>query len=134
MYKSPIELLVDNIQYQIVKQQDEEIYKAVCHYVPNVDKEELIRALNYDRNQYERGYADGKADAMPRWIPVTERLPTPYEKVFTCRRELLGGTKIICNEYITVEYGGVLAWSADHETWKTSVTHWMPLPEPPKGE
>lgn len=64
MYKSPIELLVTDIQHQIVKQQDEEIYKAVLHYVPNVDKEELIRALNYDRNQYNNGYMDGKADAM----------------------------------------------------------------------
>ena len=63
MYKSPIEILIDDIQHQIVKQQDEEIYKAVLNFVPNVDKEELIRALQYDRNQYEKGYMDGKADA-----------------------------------------------------------------------
>ena len=64
MYKSPIELLTTDIQYQIEKQQDEEIYKAVLHYIPNIDKEELIKALRYDRNQYDKGYADGKADAM----------------------------------------------------------------------
>ena len=64
MYKSPIELLVTDIQNQIVKQQDEEIYKAVVSYVPNVDKEELIRALKYDRDQYEAGYLEGEADAM----------------------------------------------------------------------
>ena len=64
MYKSPIELLVTDIQNQIVKQQDEEIYKAVLHYVPNVDKEELIRALKYDRDQYAKGHLDGEADAM----------------------------------------------------------------------
>ena len=64
MYNSPIEFLMTDIQNQIIKQQDEEIYKAVLHYVPNVDKEELIRALQYDRGQYEKGYADGKADAM----------------------------------------------------------------------
>ena len=58
MYKSPVELLVTEIEHQIVKQQDEEIYKAVAHYVPNVNKAELIRALNYDREQYEKGYAD----------------------------------------------------------------------------
>lgn len=70
MYKSPIELLVTDIQDQIVKQQDEEVYKAVLHYVPNVDKEELIRALRYDRQQYEKGYLDGKADAVVhgRWV------------------------------------------------------------------
>lgn len=64
MYKSPIELLVMDIQNQIMKQQDEEIYQAVLHYIPNVDKAELIRALKYDRDQYEKGYRDGKADAM----------------------------------------------------------------------
>lgn len=64
MYESPIEMLVTDIQHQIVKRQDEEIYQAVLHYIPNVDREELIRALQYDRGQYEKGYADGKADAM----------------------------------------------------------------------
>jgi hypothetical protein len=33
-----------------------------------VDKEELIRALQYDRNQYEKGYMDGKADAMAELV------------------------------------------------------------------
>ena len=64
MYKSPIELMVTNIYDQIQKEQDEHIYKAVLQYVPNVDRVELIRALQYDRNQYEKGYMDGKADAM----------------------------------------------------------------------
>lgn len=77
MYKSPIELLVDDIQHQIVKKQDEDIYKAVLHYIPNVNKEELIRALQYDRNQYEKGYADGKADAMPSVVKY-ERLLEMY--------------------------------------------------------
>lgn len=64
MYNPPIEMLITDISNQIVKQQDEEIYKAVVRYVPNVDKEELIRALKYDRNQYEAGYLEGEADAM----------------------------------------------------------------------
>ena len=29
-----------------------------------VEQKELLRALSYDRNQYEKGYDDGKADAM----------------------------------------------------------------------
>ena len=68
MYNSPIELLVEEIQHQIVKQQDENIYQAVLNYIPNVDKEELIRALQYDRDQYEKGYADGKRDAMDELV------------------------------------------------------------------
>lgn len=68
MYNSPVELMITDIQNQILKQQDEEIYQAVLHYVPNVDREELIRALQYDRDQYEKGYQDGKADAMAELV------------------------------------------------------------------
>ena len=68
MYNSPIDLLVTEIQNQIVKQQDEDIYQAVLHYIPNVKKDELIRALQYDRNQYEKGYMDGKADAVDELV------------------------------------------------------------------
>lgn len=70
MYKSPIEMLVADIQHQIAKEQDEEIYKAVVSFGISVDKEELLRALKYDRDQYGKGYADGKADAKGhgRWI------------------------------------------------------------------
>lgn len=67
MYRSPIEILCadiwDQIQTQIDKQQGEDIYKAVVSYGINVDKEELIRALKYDRDQYNKGYMDGVADA-----------------------------------------------------------------------
>lgn len=64
MYKSPIDIFTTDIQTQILKKQDEEIYQAVLRVGVNVDKEELIRALRYDRNQYEQGFLDGKAAAM----------------------------------------------------------------------
>ena len=63
MYKSPLELIFTDISHQIAKQIDTDCYQAVVQYVPNVDKGELIRALQYDRQQYEKGYADGKRDA-----------------------------------------------------------------------
>ena len=68
MYKSPIEIFTTDIQTQIMKQQEEEIYKAIVNVGINVDKEELLRALQYDRWQYEKGYADGKADAMAELV------------------------------------------------------------------
>ena len=63
MYNSPIEVMITDIQHQIVKQQDEEIYKAVVNVGIHVDKEELIRALQDDRRQYEEGYRDGRLSA-----------------------------------------------------------------------
>lgn len=66
MYKSPIEIIASDMQMQIRKQQEDEIYKAVLNCEISVDKDELIKALNYDRNQYEKGYQDGLAEATRR--------------------------------------------------------------------
>jgi hypothetical protein len=60
--------MISDIQHQIAKEQDEEIYKAVVHYIPNIDKGELIRALQYDRDQYNKGYADGRANAVAHGV------------------------------------------------------------------
>ena len=35
------------------------ILKEVYGYGIHIDKEELLKALKYDRNQYEKGYEDG---------------------------------------------------------------------------
>ncbi len=53
-YQSPIEV----IQTQLRSQIEGEIYKAVMNAGVNVDKEELIKALQYDREQYQKGYKD----------------------------------------------------------------------------
>lgn len=37
---------------------ESEIYKAVMNVGVNVDKEELVKALQYDREQYQKGYKD----------------------------------------------------------------------------
>lgn len=58
MYESPIEMIMEDIQTQIVKQQENDIYQAVQKYGIVVDKEELIKALRYDREQYTKGYKD----------------------------------------------------------------------------
>ena len=59
MYKSPVELYVHDIKQQMTEKLEETCYTAVIEYFPNVDKDELIRALRYDRQQYDCGYADG---------------------------------------------------------------------------
>ena len=51
-YKSPIEIIMGQMRME----HENEIYRAVQSYGVNVDKEELIRALQYDRGQFEAGY------------------------------------------------------------------------------
>ena len=60
----------------------------------------------------------------PRWIPVTERLPD-YPGRFMCYYEV--------NDY--GEVGHCIDWGMydpDDGWYVSGVTHWMPLPEPPK--
>ena len=61
---------------------------------------------------------------LPRWIPVTERLPEP--------------TVCVLIADATTGNMDVDAWG--HDGWMSedlydgSITHWMPLPEPPEVE
>lgn len=72
MYKSPIEIVFPeygNLFKEVQRKNEEEI--MTCIQVETgikIDKEELIRALRYDRDQYAKGYADGKRSKQSHWI------------------------------------------------------------------
>ena len=54
------------------------------------------------------------------WISVDERLPPKFENVFVC-----------CNGVLGIDFiGSTGQW---YESFPIAVTHWMPLPEAPKG-
>ena len=79
-YESLIELIYGKMKNQL----DNDIYSVVQSYGIKVDKDELIKALEYDRNQYEKGYADAKAELERKWTPVSEALPEEGESVIVC--------------------------------------------------
>lgn len=63
MYESPIEILYGAIQDKIVKESEDRIMYEVNRQVGvNVKKEELLKALEYDRHQYEKGYEDAMTE------------------------------------------------------------------------
>jgi hypothetical protein len=55
MYESPIEIITK----QIRTQSEDNVFKVIQEQGIFVNKEELVKALEYDRNQYQKGYADG---------------------------------------------------------------------------
>lgn len=68
MWESPIEIIKTDIQTH----HEEMVMEAVLSCGINVNKEELIKALQYDRQQYEKGYEDAKAERKKgKWIPNT---------------------------------------------------------------
>lgn len=54
-YESPIKIIHQGFETKL----EGEVFKAILKYGVSVDKDELIKALQYDRNQYEKGFIDG---------------------------------------------------------------------------
>lgn len=61
MYKAPIDIVAHTNNFL-----DDSIYKAIVEVGVNVDKEELVKALQYDRQQYDEGYKDGVREFAER--------------------------------------------------------------------
>lgn len=55
LYDSPIRVMEKEIAQEI----DENTYKSVIQYGIDVDREELLKALAYDREQYAKGFRAG---------------------------------------------------------------------------
>lgn len=71
-------------------------------------------------------------DAGPKWISVEDELPKPFTDVLVYRRSVCGMGGYMSIEHMTLGYGDYILWMNDISSWKSKVTHWMPLPEPPK--
>lgn len=92
---------------------------------------------------------------MNEWISVKDRMPEENEKndkkryvlVFIPEREgcsqngiYIATLKHVSEDDGTGNFWGIRTEESDWEIWSWSyfenpiVTHWMPLPEPPKGE
>lgn len=59
-YKPPIQVIATDLEMKI----ENGVYSAVQKYGVEVDKDELIKALKYDRDQYDRGYWRGREEAI----------------------------------------------------------------------
>ena len=86
-----------------------------------------ISCLVYARSPYD---AIEKVRAMegPRWIPVTERLPFAESGNVSEKVLVTDGQDIAIAEWFNFEMCEPF-WSY---TGMGDITHWMPLPEPPK--
>ena len=59
-----------------------------------------------------------------KWIPVTERLPDDNERVIAYRP--------LEADASTYKYCVMWGWAVRSSLRHMRITHWMPLPEPPK--
>lgn len=100
--------------------------------------EKLVEALRlcvkYGKAEDALANAQKAADAIeelskPRWIPVTERLPLRGDRVIC-----FGDNGINIVDFVCGDKWCALPWFYLDGEQETGVTHWQPLPEPPKEE
>ena len=127
-YESPIHMVTNDIRLKV----ENKIAKAVLDVGIDVNKEELLKALRYDREQYDKGYRDGINEQ--RWIPVSERLPGNYIDVLVqwqMKNRINNTIEVFLHTGFINEYGewihadGLGAFNGE-------IIAWMPLPEPYK--
>ena len=96
---------------------------------------DAIEDLEFACTRYEKDYK-ALCEYLPKWIPVTERLPSK-------------GTNVLVLEFGRVEQAYTTTYTADKSLcWviinggsyhcisdaDCPIKWWMPLPKPPKGE
>lgn len=129
LYQSPIDVIVEKMQTKF----ENGVFEAIQKQGILVDKEELIKALQYDRGQYEKGYADGLRERS-EWISVEEWLPEECKNVlcFASNKTMIAFMEKVedCGEYVPVFWDWV-AYDRDDTYDEVCATHWMPLPDTP---
>ena len=98
---------------------------------------DALEALEDNKFQYETGFVKGFEAAQTKWISVEDRLPDVVaESNFDKRTEYVlamceGGVFYVGRFYI-YKYDESFEFASGYERFE--VTHWKPLPEPPKEE
>ena len=119
-----------DIETQIREAEDGQLMYEVKQAIGfAVDKQELIKALEYDRDQYNKGYEDGlNAD---KWIPVSE--PPKELDTYLIQTD---GEPYMCqcrwtdvNPFWT-DYKTKPHWNIFDLPQYSKVVAWMPLPKP----
>jgi len=95
--------------------------------IPEEMAEEYAQIMSFEVNGHQRGFLAGYNAAQPKWISVKERLPKMNE---------------LC--IVNTKWRGIVPATYGNKSWifdegqgwfkkvLSYVTHWMPLPEPPK--
>ena len=118
-YESPIK----QFETEMKMEYENGVIRAVQNVGFHVDKEELAKALVYDRGQYEKGYEDGlNAD---KWIPCSERLPKKNERILCFH----SGGFIDCGDFISNTF---CCDMDEYLVKKDEIIAWQPLPQPYK--
>lgn len=119
-YENPLRKIIGRAEEMRIAYEENSAMAHITQTIGyEIDKTELIRALNYDRDQFAKGYKAGlNAD---RWISVNDRLPEIGQRVLVTYNQ---ENKLKVDTTIFDRHGFLIG----------VVTAWMPLPKPYCGE
>lgn len=100
-YKSPITMYTERIVKDIMEKQDGYLMECIHKVGFDINKDELAKALAYDRDQYFKGFSDGRNYTPPN--------PTNADRIRAMTDEELA------------------EWLAKQEYKKPTFDGWLPL-------
>lgn len=122
-YESPIQQYLGQMQTEIENELMIKVSQAVGWII---DKDELIKALLYDRDQFDKGFREG---SKARWLDCRELLPSDDRNVLIYT--IFGSAEVAridrfdANKYL---------WITDEGSYGSyQVKYWMPIPESPEN-
>lgn len=136
-YKPPIELkcekdipIMEEFARKAANDVDRFVVNGCVKVGVKVDRDELVKALQYDRGQYEKGYAEGVLSATPKWIDASKRLPDKEGSYIVFETQ---NGEVMEALYSPAEWRKDRRWT---DAWEGCtrfvVSHWMEMPEPPQ--
>ena len=90
--ESPV-TIAQEIASQIARDTDDYIMSEIYKTGVTVNKEELIKAINYDRDQYNKGYCDGFNTAVEMEWTSADQLEEHIAKLNEILKKLKGDVK-----------------------------------------
>lgn len=122
-YESPIKQYIGQMQTEIESEFMVKVSQTVGWII---DKDELIKALFYDRDQFDKGFKEG---SKSRWLDCRELLPSDDRNVLVYTTfgsaEVARIDRFDANKYL---------WITDEGSYSShQVKYWMPIPELPEN-
>lgn len=134
LYKSPIEVFAEAVAPKVAEAFDSIVWEAIVKTNVVVDRDELVKALECDRDQWRKGFANGVEYAKPKWISVHDRLPEKGQLVAFIPTNNTGSVYVGRLSCIGKRDGVMFNHREGRFKSNYYAKWWMPLPEAPKED
>ena len=95
-YSSPIRITEEGYKTEFSKELDKEILRIVHSFHIDVNHEELTKALEYDRNQFDEGFKKGYSEGYK--VAMILRIDKNYVNCGECKHRMFSDMYCECSK------------------------------------